>query len=396
MTAPARSSSVETPPSSTSSAAIPRLVAKVQLGTPAQDFLVHLDTGSAVFWVRSADCASAAQCRKTSQAAFNKTLSSTFAPLGNQTTNTITYADGTTVGCVTSQDTLSIGGIALRNRPFCLADTIVSKTALHDGIIGLAPPSVVEETNVFSALTSAAGFKAQQVGFWYNTSDIVDGQIQSGAISFGGPDPLYYSGDVSWLQATIATGNHWGLPVNNLTLADGTDLITAPTIAIVDSGSTFNYLPPALFNRINLAQFFNSTNFDGAGTYVMNCSLVDKLTTFTIRLSGVEFKIPPEQQYFKFRDYCVITFTTSSTSTLPPILGIQFLKSHYTVFDYKRFSIGFAGPPSAGTALGSGGSSGSQGNGTSSKNTAPRVGASLAVAAASALVALLAAAPLLM
>ncbi|KAJ1328655.1 hypothetical protein BSLG_010387 [Batrachochytrium salamandrivorans] len=300
------------------------LVATVQVGTPPQDYVVHFDTGSAAFWLRSSACTSQNTCDKPGQASFTPSKSSTFSANVNVTSTTLTYADGTKISCQVGNDTLSIGGIGLPNQPICLASSIVSQTPLHDGIIGLAPPGVYEETSVFSKLEATHAFANSQISFWYNQSDVGDGQILSGVVTVGGVDP-----DLS--------------------------------IGKVNCGSTFSYLPPAMFRALN-AVHFQARDADGTGTYVIDCNATSRLAPITVTLADVDIVIPPEEQYIKFRQFCIILFTTVERVNPTPLLGVSFMRYRYTVFDHQGMRIGFSAAslgdgsrPAAPTSGGSGG-----------------------------------------
>ncbi|KAH6580644.1 hypothetical protein BASA60_002793 [Batrachochytrium salamandrivorans] len=308
------------------------LVATVQVGTPPQDYVVHFDTGSAAFWLRSSACTSQNTCDKPGQASFTPSKSSTFSANVNVTSTTLTYADGTKISCQVGNDTLSIGGIGLPNQPICLASSIVSQTPLHDGIIGLAPPGVYEET-----------------------------------ITVGGVDPDLSIGKVNWFPATLSNRKHWSIPLTNITLKDGSKIVPpapnffTPPLMVIDSGSTFSYLPPAMFRALN-AVHFQARDADGTGTYVIDCNATSRLAPITVTLADVDIVIPPEEQYIKFRQFCIILFTTVERANPTPLLGVSFMRYRYTVFDHQGMRIGFSAAslgdgsrPAAPTSGGSGG-----------------------------------------
>ncbi|KAK6093336.1 hypothetical protein MT418_006655 [Batrachochytrium dendrobatidis] len=329
-----------------SMAAAQILVSTIQVGTPPKDFVVHFDTGSAVFWLRSNACVGGNNCGQPTMATFTPSSSSSFS-LVNSTYKPFTYADGTAVTCNVGQDILSIGGLSIPNQQLCLANSITSNTPLHDGIIGLAPPSVMEPTSVFSMLDTNKAFAASQVSFWYNSSSLVDGHVQSGVVTVGGVDPSLFKGDIRWFPAMLANGRHWSIPLTNITLRDGSKIVPtqkdlfSPPLIIIDSGSTYNFLPRFMFDPLN-AIHFQAKDIDGTGTYAFDCNAVPNLSPIILTLAGVDIKIMPEEQYFKFRQYCIILFTTSDRPNSTPLLGVGFMRFRYTVFDHKKFKIGFS------------------------------------------------------
>lgn len=84
--------------------------ATVSIGTPAQDFLVIMDTGSSDLWVAGSECGSAT-CLATTT--FNDAKSSTFQTNGDAFS--ITYGSGTASGVI-ALDTVSMGGFTINSQ----------------------------------------------------------------------------------------------------------------------------------------------------------------------------------------------------------------------------------------------------------------------------------------
>ncbi|NWX32964.1 PEPC protein, partial [Notiomystis cincta] len=112
---------------------------EIGIGTPAQNFLVIFDTGSANLWVPSTSCQSPA-CG--AHARFNHSLSSTFLGIGVSYTLSYGFGDvSVALGC----DTVTIQNITLRSQEFGLSLDEPSRPFYYlgfDGILGLAFPGV--------------------------------------------------------------------------------------------------------------------------------------------------------------------------------------------------------------------------------------------------------------
>ncbi|NXE43825.1 PEPC protein, partial [Ptilorrhoa leucosticta] len=112
---------------------------EIGIGTPAQNFLVIFDTGSANLWVPSTSCQSPA-CGD--HARFNRSLSSTFRGIDESYILSYGFGDlAVALGC----DTVTIQNITLRNQEFGLSLVEPSSPFYYldfDGILGMAYPGV--------------------------------------------------------------------------------------------------------------------------------------------------------------------------------------------------------------------------------------------------------------
>lgn len=86
--------------------------ASVSIGSPAQSFLLILDTGSSDLWVAGSQCTTQT-CR--SLTTFTTGSSSSYAT--SQAPFSITYGSGAAQGII-SQDTVAMGGFSVNQQGF--------------------------------------------------------------------------------------------------------------------------------------------------------------------------------------------------------------------------------------------------------------------------------------
>lgn len=116
------------------------LTASITIGTPPQPFTVLFDTGSSLFWVRSAKCKSSECAGRNS---FHSAASSSYIDVDQSQYLGIVYGDKTVVDCIVNRDRVNVGGVLVDRQLFCEAYNIQTETQSTDGIIGIAPPLVV-------------------------------------------------------------------------------------------------------------------------------------------------------------------------------------------------------------------------------------------------------------
>ncbi|RSH85382.1 hypothetical protein EHS25_004778 [Saitozyma podzolica] len=149
-------------------------VATVQIGTPAKDFLILMDSGSGDFWVPSASVQSPTHPRDIlishdsgaappSNAATTKLSertrrSSSFTEASKQTFQ-VTYGSGAVTGTLCS-DTVSIAGMTLQNHAFGVTTQesvqFSSNSVPFDGLMGLSFSKALSQQGVFTPIESLA------------------------------------------------------------------------------------------------------------------------------------------------------------------------------------------------------------------------------------------------
>jgi len=185
---------------------------EISIGEPEQTFTVVFDTGSSNLWVPSSQCywydiACWIHHR------YDSSQSSTY--VANGTSFSIEYGSGALSGFL-SQDTVTIGGLAVKNQVFAEATSspgITFVVAAFDGIMGLAFQSISVDgvVPVWYNLLSQHLVAQPVFSFWLDrsTSDATGGEL-----ILGGVDPSHYTGSFSYVPLSNET--YWEFKLDDI------------------------------------------------------------------------------------------------------------------------------------------------------------------------------------
>ncbi|XP_063069526.1 gastricsin-like [Engraulis encrasicolus] len=310
---------------------------KIDVGTPAQTFYVHFDTGSTTLWVNSIYCTSEA-C--THHSLFNPQKSSTYYSYNEKFS--ITYGTGSLTGVI-GYDTVSMGDLAVKKQKIGLSVTEPGShfaRPLHDGIMGLAFKP--DQQTIVDTMISEGLIQEPIFAFYLSRNS----ERGSEAV-FGGTDPTHYQGEINWVP--VARDSHWqlvfeGFEVNH----HATGWCNTGCSAIVDTGTSLLEAPPQYVDGLHAML---GAYKDDSGDYVFDCSIVSSRPTLTFIMNGAHLHLPPSAYVLQKQDsdgnqYCMSGIKKSHESYrdgLPYwILGDVFLRQFYSVFDQGNGRVGFA------------------------------------------------------
>ncbi|KAH8887161.1 acid protease, partial [Thozetella sp. PMI_491] len=317
---------------------------QLQFGTPPQNVVVQLDTGSTDLWVNP-NCANAGSA--TQQAFCNSlphyTASQSTTYRSGGPTYTLRYGIGNaTVTYV--QDTVRAGSAALAGQTFGVAS---NSYQLPFGILGIGPYITGNyQYSFFIDSLKAQGF-TQSRAFSLDLRSI-DSAV--GSIIFGGLDTGKYTGALEKLPIAPSTDGAARYWVNLASVSIGTTVLTtSPLTVLLDSGSTLSYLPAYLHTAIGTN--FPTAQLDpgGSGYYIVSCDVANQPGSVDFKFGGKTIKVAYKDIiWFVGSNVCVIG--TRPTSGIY-ILGDSFLRAAYVVFDQDQQNIHLAQAANCGTNL---------------------------------------------
>lgn len=306
---------------------------RVSVGSNKQQQQVVLDTGSSDFWVvdSSATCEGTHNCKQ--YGTFNSQGSSSFHSLGSPFT--IGYGDGSSSEGTWAKDTVYLGGTSITNQQF--AD--VTSTSVTQGILGVS--RVQGESgqplydNVPVTLKKQGKIKTNAYSLYLNSKN-----ADTGTIIFGGVDNAKYSGKLIEEQLTLDRY----LSVNLQSLNYDNNQESGGFGVVLDSGTTISYLPDDLVtdlaNKVGAQAlpvglgselYFVDCNSNSQGsvafTFENNAQVSAPLSEFIIQSSA---------------DLCVWGLQSAEKHRVPPILGDNFLRSAYVVYNLDKETISLA------------------------------------------------------
>ncbi|ORY24226.1 endopeptidase, partial [Naematelia encephala] len=365
---------------------------QVSIGTPAQDFLLILDTGSADLWVAGTGCTSETCGTST---IFEQSSSSSFST--SYTSFDITYGSGEAEGFL-STDTVAMGGFTITGQTFAVVND-TSAQLISDplsGLMGLAWKSIAQSgaTPFWEALAASGSWSSAEMGFFLQRyrGDASASSVETngGEFSMGGLDTSKFTGDMNYISIDSSDLDYWRISMQAITVQNSTVSETARESAI-DTGTTLIGVPTtdaqAIYALISGAEEMSAeTGYEGYWQYPCSTDVSVSLQFggLSYSISNADFNLGSFTQDTTKCTGAIYDMDLGSTSPITWIVGASFLKNVYSAFRYNPSAIGFAalsgnagsvsnGTTAAGgatTSNGTGGSgSGSSGNGSGSGNS---------------------------
>jgi hypothetical protein len=330
------------------------------VGTPAQYFTVLFDTGSPVVWVPDAAwCDTRRGC--DGHHGFNASASATLKP--DNITVEVQYGDGTAVQGSYVLDTVTLGGVAVRNQAVALvaAGSSTPAAGVFDGLLGLGLSADVPTGLIANAFAQGL-IPAQQFSFWLNPDPLQP--AEGGQLILGGSDAALAVGPRTWVNVTSATLGAWPVLLEGVFVGADDDAAVpvacgpaaAQCVVAIDTGTSLILGPPAaiaaIYAAINAAVRQARTGaraWRTGGPH--DCGAAAALMpAVSFGLGSARLTLTP-QQYLR-RDLagrltCQAGFAPVQLPQNVPgapqwLLGDVFLGAYTTIFDMDTLQVGFA------------------------------------------------------
>lgn len=297
------------------------------VGSPKQAMQALLDTGSSDLWVNTPESGLSPS--------FNPDKSDSFKK--NNTAFDIRYGSGSASG-EWANDVVSISKTDVKGQSI----GVVGQPEAGQAIFGIG---LIENESIDgnSYLNFPANMKSQG-HIQYNAYSLYLDNLQAstGRVLFGGVDSGKYKGTLYTMplidEAAFYVAN------TDITVG-GETMIDEPVPTLLDSGTTFTYLPRKIAERI--AGKLGATYHSGTGLYFLD-EKNDNQPDFTFDFLGAKINVPSYEMVID--SYQIIdgnppkkyVLGVVPTDEAPYILGDTFLRSAYVLYDLEKKEIAIA------------------------------------------------------
>ncbi|KAJ7680261.1 aspartic peptidase domain-containing protein [Mycena polygramma] len=297
---------------------------QMSVGTPPQIFSIDIDTGSADLWMP-------VRCPECANRQFEDTKSSTFKNSGEDFS--VVYGSGEVYGTL-MQETVSIGGLAVRNQYFGGVSQVSEdfNELPNDGLLGLAFGTIAQsgKPTFFETLIADNRLPAPMFSVHLSRN-----HENGSEVCFGGIDYSKTLGLVDWVAVSKQT--YWSVLMDAVSVNQ--QKLPTQINGIIDTGTTLIYVPDSMCAEI-YAMIPGSKRAPQFGSefYTYPCSTIPDIA---FSFGGSSFSISP-------RDFNLGLSAEDSSDCVGGILALQdfpsniaiigdeFLKSWYTTFDYSN------------------------------------------------------------
>ncbi|KAF5366999.1 hypothetical protein D9758_003986 [Tetrapyrgos nigripes] len=267
-------------------------LATIQMGTPPQDFLILMDSGSADFWVGSENCVSVDGGDCGDHKFLGAQSSSSFQDSGAPFQ--VTYGTGAVAGTIV-QDDINVAGLQLTAHTFGTADQETEDFAgpqtPFDGLMGLAQSTLSEQKTLTPIEALAKQGLVQSAITSYKISRAAD-NLNDGEITFGGLDQTKFDPQTLTTLQNVNAQGFWEGAMDAVTV-DGQDTGLQGRTAILDTGTTLIVAPPD--DAAAVHQLIQGAQDAGQGQFTVPCTLNQSVA---LTFGGTEFAIDPRDIAF--------------------------------------------------------------------------------------------------
>lgn len=279
----------------------------------------------------------------------------------------ISYTDGSAARGIWGEDTIRLGKSNNIAEVQGLTFAVANKSSSHIGVLGIGYGSLESLYQDSGYIYENLPQKMKSLGLIsknaYSLYLHVGENIDTGSVLFGAVDHAKYKGDLqtvpilgylskpSPIETEINPGpkldqkrisiSLTGLQYEDEVLGSSLALNISDNYvpALVDTGSTLSVFPRSLLDQIGAAA--KGTFSDDVKAYDVPCS-GNENASITFEFSGAIIKVPYNTLLVQMGDVCYLGITQQTSSTPYIVLGDNFLRSAYVVFDLDDSTVSLA------------------------------------------------------
>ncbi|CAO1598917.1 hypothetical protein XANCAGTX0491_002669 [Xanthoria calcicola] len=343
--------------------------ASLAVGTPPQNFVVHLDTGSSDTWIPSVDSSLCQSSPAACQLSGRYDVGNSSTANGLRQIFQTSFGDGSKHNGTFITDTVAFADAVLpdmhlalvkqsANVPLGDLDTYAAGRlglGFEETEAGVGFSNMTAYPNIVSELVANGYIETKAYSLWLNSAASLNGSILFGAV-----DSTKYKGSLMAIP-TVPSPNpkepaRQAVQMTSLTLNtnNGASALVASgsvLYAHLDTGSTTTFLPRAMAEAIHSAAGVLNNNATSNRPYV-SCNMSTAAATFTfgfggplgpqISVSMADF-VHPFANNITFGDGTPACYFDLESSDYPfAVLGDSFLRSAYAIFDLENRQIALA------------------------------------------------------
>ncbi|KIO20364.1 hypothetical protein M407DRAFT_29996 [Tulasnella calospora MUT 4182] len=327
----------------------------LSVGTPPQETNVDFDTGSSDLVVPLSNCQG-----NCTAPLFDSSKSTTFKR--SNTPFSIQYQDGSGANGTVATDAVTVAGLTVAKQAFGAVDTEFGGfSGPNAGLLGLGFPdnAVSNSKPFFINLVESGGLASNLFSFFMSRGGADGSELCIGCVNSD-----KFSGDIDYHKldpsATGGTQLYWNIPSSGFSY-DGSQSTVTPTTsfndtsittratgfsAVIDSGTSLIYVSTAaaeeLYNQIPGAS--PAPKDVGDGFYTFPCDA--PIGTVSFVFDGKPYAINPQDFNLgalqEGSSDCVGGILGEDLGDNLAIVGDEFMKNWYSVFDHDQLAVGFA------------------------------------------------------
>lgn len=323
---------------------------EVDIGTPAQKFMLDFDTGSSDLWLWSTELPSSIKSQGKGHNIFDPSKSSTFK---NQSGSTwkISYGDSSSASGTVGTDTVVVGGLAIKNQAIELAKTMSDQfvQGSGDGLLGLAWGSIntvtpepvqtpVENMITQDDIPKESELFTAYLGSWRDSSTVDDSFYTFGYIDQA---PLKTAGVTEPSYTPVDNSQGFWMFSSTSASVNGTTVDQSGNTAIADTGTTLALVADATCQAIYGA--IPGATYDEAsqGWIFPTTVTAEQLPVVTFAVGDQQFAVHKQDLGFAIAKEGYVYGGIQSRGTMTfDILGDTFLKGIYAIFDQGNTRFG--------------------------------------------------------